>query len=94
MEEVIKSRDLITNKAELLCSKIGIFVTGELRCLGSSLHLRTKYADGYRLVINFHLEEEQKVSELVNSIFNDDQFSLKETATYKGDFDCETHSIL
>lgn len=34
-------------EAEALCSRIGIMVAGQLRCLGSVQHLKTTYLDGY-----------------------------------------------
>lgn len=40
------------DEAEALCSRIGIIVDGQLRCLGTPLHLKRKYADAYRLTIN------------------------------------------
>ena len=39
--------------AEALCSRIGIMVSGRLRCLGSNQHLKAKFGTGYRLTVNF-----------------------------------------
>ena len=38
-------------EADAVCSKIGILVKGELRCLGSSQHLKNKFGAGYLLEI-------------------------------------------
>ena len=38
-------------EADAICSKIGILVNGELRCLGSSQHLKNKFGAGYLLEI-------------------------------------------
>jgi len=36
-------------EAESVCNRIGIMVNGQLRCLGSSQHLKTKFGGAYRL---------------------------------------------
>jgi len=36
-------------EAEALCDRIAIQVRGQLRCLGSPLHIKTKYGSGYQL---------------------------------------------
>jgi len=56
-------------EAELLCSRIGIVVSGEMNCLGSPLHLKNRFADGYRLMINFSKENEQEASSTITSMF-------------------------
>jgi len=38
-------------EADALCSRVGIMVKGELRCLGSTQHLKNKYGGGYVLDI-------------------------------------------
>ena len=38
-------------EADAICSKIGILVNGELRCLGSIQHLKNKFGAGYLLEI-------------------------------------------
>ncbi|CAD8188760.1 unnamed protein product [Paramecium octaurelia] len=39
------------DEAESLCNKIAIQVNGRFACLGSVQHLRSKFGDGYRVVI-------------------------------------------
>ena len=54
MEEVPRKLHFqFSFQAELLCSRIGIMAEGELHCLGSPLHLKSKFADGYRLIVSF-----------------------------------------
>lgn len=37
-------------EADAVCQRIGIMAYGQLRCLGSSLHLKSKFGQGYHLV--------------------------------------------
>jgi len=50
-----KSAVIITThsmeEAEALCTKIGIMVNGEFKCLGSSTSLKNKYGTGYEIEI-------------------------------------------
>jgi ATP-binding cassette subfamily A (ABC1) protein 3 len=46
-------------ECEALCARIGILVLGKLKCLGTSQHLKTKYANGFQ--INLTLESESKL---------------------------------
>merc|ERR1711871_1835373 len=36
-------------EADTLCTRIGIMAEGELRCIGTQLHLKNKFGRGYRL---------------------------------------------
>lgn len=36
-------------EADALCSRVGIMVKGELRCIGSTQHLKNLYGAGYTL---------------------------------------------
>jgi len=38
------------DETEALCTKIGIMVNGELKCIGSLQHLKSRYGDGYTLL--------------------------------------------
>jgi ATP-binding cassette subfamily A (ABC1) protein 5 len=40
-------------EADALCSRVGIMVKGELRCLGSTQHLKNKYGAGYVLEVKW-----------------------------------------
>ena len=39
-------------ECETLCSRIGILVKGRLQCVGSSVHLKKKYGEGYTITVN------------------------------------------
>eukprot|EP00163_Fabomonas_tropica_P016008 TRINITY_DN28902_c0_g1_i1.p1 TRINITY_DN28902_c0_g1~~TRINITY_DN28902_c0_g1_i1.p1 ORF type:complete len:600 (+),score=117.07 TRINITY_DN28902_c0_g1_i1:1-1800(+) len=39
-------------EADALCSRIGIMVSGELKCLGTSQHLKTKFGHAYEIEIS------------------------------------------
>eukprot|EP00026_Physarum_polycephalum_P004000 Phypoly_transcript_04017.p1 GENE.Phypoly_transcript_04017~~Phypoly_transcript_04017.p1 ORF type:complete len:751 (+),score=114.83 Phypoly_transcript_04017:100-2253(+) len=54
-------------EAEALCTRVGIMVKGQLRCLGSPQHLRNKYGSGYRLTINAPPEKSEQIKSYVNS---------------------------
>ena len=38
-------------ECEALCTRLGIMVDGQFRCLGSPQHLRSKYGSGYTLIV-------------------------------------------
>jgi ABC-type multidrug transport system ATPase subunit len=63
-----------------LCSRIGIVAFGELKCIGSPLHLKNKFADGYKLNINFDPENEAFASKSVEKMFE----KLRLVASFKG----------
>lgn len=46
-------------EADALCDRIGIMAKGQLRCIGSSQHLKNKFASGYILDAKFLLPSDQ-----------------------------------
>ena len=38
-------------ECEALCSRIGIMVDGKFKCLGSTQHLRSKFGQGFTVII-------------------------------------------
>jgi len=40
-------------EADALCGRIGIMAYGRMRCLGSSLHLKDKFGEGYKIVVTY-----------------------------------------
>ena len=40
-------------EADALCGRIGIMAYGRMRCLGSSLHLKDKFGEGYKIVATY-----------------------------------------
>jgi ATP-binding cassette, subfamily A (ABC1), member 3 len=47
------------DECEALCTKIGIMVSGEFKCLGSVQHLKNKYSQGFVLTIKMGKDDEQ-----------------------------------
>ncbi|RNA03981.1 ATP-binding cassette sub-family A member 3-like [Brachionus plicatilis] len=41
-------------ECEALCDKLGIMLNGQLQCLGTIPEIKSKYGDGYRLIIKCH----------------------------------------
>jgi ATP-binding cassette, subfamily A (ABC1), member 3 len=56
------------DECEALCSKIGIMVNGEFRCLGSVQHLKNKYSKGYILTVKLDRDDENLTFEVQNRI--------------------------
>uniref|UniRef100_A0A7S1DA40 ABC transporter domain-containing protein n=1 Tax=Cyclophora tenuis TaxID=216820 RepID=A0A7S1DA40_CYCTE len=77
IEQVSEKRSVILTthsmeEAEALCTRLGIMVKGQLLCLGSVQHLKTKYLDGY--TIDVHCEagtSSSTVDEVVQTILTD-----------------------
>jgi len=68
-------------EAEALCTRVGIMVKGELKCLGSTQHLKNKYGSGYVLVVKCVLEEEdwKNVEDDIFEIFDENKTNLDES---------------
>ena len=62
------------DETEALCTKIGIMVNGEMKCIGSLQHLKSRYGDGYTLLVKINLEssngDETKANEFVTFILS------------------------
>ncbi|XP_017782555.1 PREDICTED: ATP-binding cassette sub-family A member 5-like [Nicrophorus vespilloides] len=63
-------------EADALCSRVGIMVKGELRCLGSTQHLKNMYGAGYTLEMKHRggdktptNDRHTELKEFVNSLF-------------------------
>ena len=80
------------DETEVLCTNIGIMVNGELKCLGSLQHLKSKYGEGYTILAKIKLidydkdqsdeENAQRIDKFVSFILNHFQSngcSLKES---------------
>jgi len=61
-------------EADALCNQIGIMVSGTLRCLGSSQHLKNKYGSGYRLAIKAAIRQTDQISEFVTNLYPSAKF--------------------
>lgn len=42
------------DEAESLCDRVGIISAGELRCVGTPMHLKAKFGKGYTLTVNMN----------------------------------------
>jgi ABC-type multidrug transport system ATPase subunit len=52
-------------EAEALCTKLGIMVNGELKCIGSIQHLKSKFGKGYELEIKFTANPSEQIAALI-----------------------------
>jgi len=54
-------------EADTLCTLIGIVAKGELKCLGTQAHLKARFGDGFKVILNldhsFSLSPELAVAE-------------------------------
>ncbi|KAL7719750.1 ABC transporter [Entamoeba marina] len=56
------------DEAEVLSDKIAIMSNGKVQCIGSSIHLKSKYGTGYVLTVNTDLNDVDKVKQQVLDI--------------------------
>ena len=82
------------DEADILGDRIAIINDGELVCAGSSLFLRRKYADGYRLVLVRNPDLQPKLSdgsdadETVDSDSESGEYAVRtQTISCKNPFD-------
>ncbi|CAG9854771.1 unnamed protein product [Phyllotreta striolata] len=85
-------------EADILCSRVGIMVNGELRCLGSTQHLKNLYGAGYNLEIKLRLDSNSDGSgrlnackEFINSKFSD--VKLEESISDRLIFSVPQHNV-
>ena len=75
------------DESEALCTRLGIMVNGQFKCLGSVQHLKSKFGRGYSLILKCKNEQEiiTKIEEFMkinvsNAVLEDKQ---QETLFYK-----------
>ena len=49
-------------EAEALSTKLGIMVSGHMKCFGSAQHIKSKYGEGYQVEIKFHFPSDEEMS--------------------------------
>lgn len=49
-------------ECEALCTQIGIMVNGQFKCLGSTQHLKSKFGEGYTLLLKIAIPVDQSYS--------------------------------
>jgi ABC-type multidrug transport system ATPase subunit len=52
-------------EADALCDRLGIFVGGELKCIGNSTELKSRYGKGYKLTITTPLSKVEEAHQYV-----------------------------
>ena len=60
-------------ECEALSTKLGIMVNGQLKCLGSIQHLKSKFGKGYSLILKVKKGVDQdvdRVEQFVNTRIN------------------------
>lgn len=55
-------------EAEVLCDRMGIFVDGQMQCIGNSKELKARYGGSYVLTITTSQTEEEEVMKLVQDL--------------------------
>nr|QNH67917.1 ATP-binding cassette transporter subfamily A member 3 X1 [Brachionus plicatilis] len=56
------------DETEVLCSNIGIMVNGEFKCIGSLQHLKSKYGEGYTLMVKISLDKKTNEADRTNIV--------------------------
>jgi ABC-type multidrug transport system ATPase subunit len=80
------------DETEALCTKIGIMVNGELKCIGSLQHLKSRYGDGYTLLVKIALKT--NLNEFIKFILNSfEKSELKENRDGFLNFHLKSNSI-
>uniref|UniRef100_A0A665VH83 ABC transporter domain-containing protein n=1 Tax=Echeneis naucrates TaxID=173247 RepID=A0A665VH83_ECHNA len=51
-------------ECEALCTRLAVMVNGQIKCLGSPQHLKSKFGSGYTLLAKVHIETELEESDL------------------------------
>ncbi|GBN21313.1 hypothetical protein AVEN_108175-1 [Araneus ventricosus] len=51
-------------ESEALCNRLAIMVNGRFRCLGSIQQLKTKYGEGYTLIIKMKREDQDNAQSI------------------------------
>lgn len=54
-------------EADALCDRIGIFASGELKCLGTSTELKGRYGKGYKLTVTADPSREAEVKRYIKN---------------------------
>ena len=55
-------------EAEALATKMGIMVNGNLKCIGTSQHIKNKFGGGYEIEVKLELPTKEEVGELMGRI--------------------------
>ena len=71
-------------EADALCGRISIMAYGRMRCLGTSLHLKDKFGEGYKIVVMYKEGETKSSAAFVGKAIPDARLigDFNGTATY------------
>ena len=58
-------------ECEALCTKIAIMVNGQFKCLGTIQHLKTKFEQGYTIIVRVEEDISERMTEYLSEIFNE-----------------------
>ncbi|GAB5368462.1 hypothetical protein AAMO2058_001321300 [Amorphochlora amoebiformis] len=58
-------------ECEALCQRIGIMVSGKLRCIGSIPHLKKEFASGYQVRVKISPEKTESFRAWIKTLFSD-----------------------
>ncbi|CAF1005228.1 unnamed protein product, partial [Didymodactylos carnosus] len=70
------------DEADLLGDRIAIISSGELRCVGTSMFLKRKYADGYNLIVEFtSVSDEEELKTHSDKNFMNNNLTIDDNAS-------------
>lgn len=55
-------------EAEALATKMGIMVNGNLKCIGTSQHIKNKFGGGYEIEVKMKIPSQEEVNELAGRL--------------------------
>ena len=63
-------------ECEALCTRLAIMVNGHFKCLGATQHLKSKFGEGYTLIIKVKQDSDiegktQKLMQFIDRTFSD-----------------------
>ena len=77
-------------EAEVLCTRIGIMADGELKCLGTQQHLKSKYGEGFKVDVMYQSGEKDKADAFITSTIPEARLSMANEGylSYQVDYLC------
>jgi ABC-type multidrug transport system ATPase subunit len=63
-------------EAEVLCTRIGIMAAGELKCLGTQQHLKSKYGEGFKIDVMYQSGERDKADAFITATVPEAKLSM------------------
>ena len=66
-------------EAEALATKMGIMVSGNLKCLGTSQHIKNKFGGGYEIEVKLELPSKEEVGDMIKRLEPQYQGAINES---------------